>query len=584
LCVVAALAFLGLLFASSVFAQNFVIRRRRIVDLAARRGEILEKIRGFGTPTMRPVRLLSPGVVAFTLTLTIGWSSAASAAVGGGPLARHHSVTHTPPPPVSHTPPCTAERSATGNVQVNCTRSDSPISANFQLDQSEPSVVAIRNKVVAAFNDGYETLLNPRSLLGYSVSHDGGVRWIDQGGVPSVPTVQPLSDPSLAVDDQGNVWLAAIATDRTVFPPIYKLGLWEMPAGSDAFHLVSTPVIAPHPGFAFIPDKELLAIGRDAQGREHFYIAYTQYNGSLIQGPLVLLDSTDGVSWRATTVTETLCEPASPDATPVPDGATVYVFFHDLEHAACANDPHVDPTITSGRQEVIAVDVATASVKLRTTVAAIHAVGERVDLNCGGPQVIQTAPGLEGRNISAGAVTLGPDGVLYELWPDRPRGLGGGFDNATRIFLSYSRDQGRTWSAPHVISGPLSNTHMADRFQPALTSDAQGLHAIWYERVAASSGGPDLIRTDRADLTLASATTVPSLVDGGERALSTTPWEFLPASETGCYAGDYNQVFSNGVKAFATWTDLRNSAPTAQGGTAPESDVFSDSWVVRGGS
>jgi len=119
---------------------------------------------------------------------------------------------------------------------------------------------------------------------------------------------------------------------------------------------------------------------------------------------------------------------------------------------------------------------------------------------------------------------------------------------------------------------------MADRFQPALTSDAHGLHAIWYERVADPGGGPDLVRTDRADLSLAGATTPPALLDGGERPLSTVPWEFLP---TTCVAGDYNQLFSNGVTVVATWTDLRNTAPTVEGGVAHEFDIFSDHWIVR---
>ncbi len=49
---------------------------------------------------------------------------------------------------------CPAERSPTGNVQVNClAEEDTPLVRNRQLDQSEPSVAAVDNKVVVAFND-----------------------------------------------------------------------------------------------------------------------------------------------------------------------------------------------------------------------------------------------------------------------------------------------------------------------------------------------------------------------------------------------------------------------------------------------
>jgi hypothetical protein len=196
---------------------------------------------------------------------------------------------------------------------------------------------------------------------------------------------------------------------------------------------------------------------------------------------------------------------------------------------------------------------------------------------CSGAQVIKTAPDLYGRSFPVPTPTLGPDGVLYVAWADRPRGLGGGFGNAARVYLSYSRDAGRSWSKPQVISGPLSATHMADRFDPALTSDTHGLHAIWYQRIASARGGPDLIRTDRADLTLASARSGPAPIGRGEQRLSTVPWQYLANK---CYEGDYIGVFTNGAEAFAAWTDLRNIAPSVTGGLAHDADVFSDHWRV----
>lgn len=464
--------------------------------------------------------------------------------------------------------PCRAEPSFTGNVLVNCRRSD----GGSPLDQSEPSVIAYRNKVIAAFNDttadGFD--------IGYSVSHDSGETWVDMGNPPRSPDVQPLADPSLAVDDSGNVWLSLLANDTSDF---VKLALYEMPAGSDTFRFVSFSAVGSAPTFAFAPDKDLLAIARDGEGRRHFYVAYTQYQGSAgaIQGPIALADSTDGTHWRHTTLTESLCQPHTPGAAPVAAGNRVYVFFNDIDQAACAHDPDVDPDLTSGREEVVIFDAKTASVVRRTVIAAIKGNGERTEPECSGQQVIAAAPDREGRNSSLPAPTLGPDGVLYDEWSDRPAGLGGGFDNATRIYLSYSRDGGRAWSAPREISGALSPNYMADRLQPALTSDWHGLHAIWYERVPDPRGGPDLFRTDRADLTLAGR--FGPALRHAEQPLSTVPWGFLTKDEVGCYAGDYIQVASNGVRAFAVWGDLRNTVQTDDG-VAHDPDVFSDSWLV----
>ncbi|MFE2285522.1 sialidase family protein [Streptomyces sp. NPDC059443] len=438
-------------------------------------------------------------------------------------------------------------------------------------------MVADRNKVVSAFNeenaDGFD--------IGYSVSHNGGRTWVDMGNPPRSPDVQPFADPRLAIDPAGNIWLTVLAKDVS---DVVKIALYEMPAGSDTFHLVSLPAVASAPGFQFQPDRGRLTIARDGDGRTHFYLTYHQYQGSpgAIQGPVVLADSTDATHWRHTTLTEPdLCEPSAPAAAPVTKGNKLYVFFHDIDKAACTHDPDADPTVTSGREEMVTVDVKTAGVLHRTVIAPIHGVGERVDADCGGQQVIATAPDLAARNASASDPTLGPDGVLYVVWPDRPGGLGGGFGNATRIYLSYSRDGGVSWAAPKVISGPLSATHMADRFQPALTSDAHGLHTIWYERVPDPAGGPDLIRTDKADLTLAGPQTGP-VVRNREQPLSTVPWQFLPEAQTGCYAGDYIQVASNGVKVFATWGDLRNTVEAADGTVTHDSDVFSDSWLAKG--
>jgi len=81
--------------------------------------------------------------------------------------------------------------------------------------------------------------------------------------------------------------------------------------------------------------------------------------------------------------------------------------------------------------------------------------------------------------------------------------------------------RGRTWSGPQVISGPLSSTVMEDRFQPWLTVDGAGLHAMWCERIADPNGGPDFISADKADLSLAIRHRAPAPINGGEAAMST---------------------------------------------------------------
>jgi len=470
--------------------------------------------------------------------------------------------------------PCPAGPSATGNVQVTCLAEDD---GSPQNTQSETSVVAVGNKVVVGFNDSLVCCVPAINFSGYSVSNDGGRSFTDMGDLPWSGDVQPIGDPSLATDDQGNIYYASLAYQGHFTKS--QIALYEMPAGTNTFRLLSVPVDVGNAN-TFFADKELLSIGRDAQGKRHFYITWTFYAHSFVQGPVMLSDSTDGVHWRTTQLSAPdTCAPTTPGSHPVPAGGTLYVTWEQFDIAACTTDPHV----TSGTQFTTAVDVASATVTRVTTVARVQGAGDLLR-PCGFAdlEVIETAPGLDSREFEAPSSTLDANGTLYLAWNDRPAGPGGGFANATRTFLSYSTDGAKTFSPPQVISGPLSTEFMNDRYQPAVVTDSSGLHAMWYERVQNPSGGPDLLRTDKEDLTLATPTAAP--VGSGETPLSTVPF---PINQTNpnqdpviaaCYMGDYNQIASNGSRRFVSWGDNRNVVTTAAGVTESQPDVFLQSY------
>jgi hypothetical protein len=71
-------------------------------------------------------------------------------------------------------------------------------------------------------------------------------------------------------------------------------------------------------------------------------------------------------------------------------------------------------------------------------------------------------------------------GRLYAAWPDARYG------NRTQILLSYSSDQGRTWTQPSVVSDDSkahnANDH-ADNFMPKLAVNRDGVVGLlWYDR------------------------------------------------------------------------------------------------------
>jgi hypothetical protein len=218
-----------------------------------------------------------------------------------------------------------------------------------------------------------------------------------------------------------------------------------------------------------------------------------------------------------------------------------------------------------------------------TTIAPINGSGDKI-VACNSPadlrEVIETQPGHDARNFEMPSTTIDPKGFLYAVWNDRPNGVGGGNANATRIFLSFSRDRNTTWSPAVQISASPSKKTMNDRFQPWITADASGLHAMWYERAPAEP--VDLIQANKEDLSLATATSAPSAT--GEVTLSTVPFPIVQTNPqqdpiiSFCYMGDYNNIASNGTTRFVTWGDNRNVVTTSAGVTENQPDVFLQSY------
>ena len=462
---------------------------------------------------------------------------------------------------------CAAEPSGTSDAQVNCRAEDDGSPLNTQ---SETSVAASGSKVVVGYNDSLVCCLPAINLTGYSVSSDGGATFTDMGDLPAVPGTLPIGDPSVASDDAGNFYFATLALNSVGIGTHSEIAFYKMPAGSNRFQFVSTAVDVGSDEL-FFADKEYLAVGRDATAHLHFYISWTSFSRGPAS-PIMLTDSTDGTHWRTTMVSaQNACAQAS---TPLPAGGKVFVSWFQQTPEACVN-----PRVTTANEMMGTLDVASGTVDRTTSVAAIKGNGDKI-VACNNPsdlrEVIETAAGHDIRNFEIPVITRDANGVLYTAWNDRPGGPGGPNSNATRIFLSFSRDNNVTWSTPQVISGAVATDHMSDRFQPWLAADASGLHAMWYERVRGAT--EDVLRTDKEDLTLATPTLAP--IPGAETQISSVAFPVIQTNPNqdpiiaNCYMGDYNNIISNGSTRFVTWGDNRNVVTTALGITEHQPDVF----------
>ena len=230
-------------------------------------------------------------------------------------------------------------------------------------------MAAFGPKVVVGFNDSLVCCLPALNFTGYAVSNDGGATFTDMGDPPFDVTVQPLGDPSVAVDDRGDFYFASLAFNSAGLGAHSLLAFYTMPAGPTTFQLTSVPVAV---GSAFIAfaDKEYLAVGRDGDGKTHFYITWTSFTTN-VPSPIMLTDATDGVNWRTTM--SSAANACAQGATPVPAGGTLYVSWEQSVPAAST-----DVTHTSANAMMATVDVARGTVQRITAIAPINGSGDGV--------------------------------------------------------------------------------------------------------------------------------------------------------------------------------------------------------------
>src|SRR6266849_4954384 len=242
---------------------------------------------------------------------------------------------------------CAAEKSASGNVQVNCLAEDD---GSPQNTQSETSVAAFGDKVVVGYNDSLVCCIPALNLTGYSVYTDAGKTFTDMGDLPWKPSVQPIGDPAVAQDASGNFYFASLALGSDGRGAHSLISFYKMPVGTNTFQLVSVPVDVGS-GINFFADKEYLAVAPDGSGHLHFYITWTFFSRSP-QSPIMLTDSTDGVNWRTTMVSGALACAQGSNPVPLSGTNTVYVSWFESVPEGCT-----DFTITAGNERMATVDL-----------------------------------------------------------------------------------------------------------------------------------------------------------------------------------------------------------------------------------
>jgi len=178
------------------------------------------------------------------------------------------------------------------NVMVNNPTGDSPVAG-----QSETSVAAFGDIVVAAWNDG-QGFAAGGDLQGWGTSSDGGLTWIDRGNPPhpaGVSNFEWFSDPLVTVNEKTGAFYYSALCDFSTSQGS-RAGIAVAKGRWDGTTIAwGNPVIVQQGPFLLseLSDKEWM-VADSVSGR--VYLSYTQFQSGLSRIMITSADS-NAVNW-----------------------------------------------------------------------------------------------------------------------------------------------------------------------------------------------------------------------------------------------------------------------------------------------
>ena len=355
------------------------------------------------------------------------------------------------------------------NVRVNDPARDRH--QQDQTTQSETSIAVAGRNVAVGYNDSQQSLLfttQGTSLSGYSYSRDGGRTFTDGGPLPNQPGYVNFGDPWLTSDRAGRMYYATL-----VGTPNFNLGV-SVARSTTGGRSWSAPVqVSPGdpPIEFYIGDKPAMTAGRDLSrpGRDVLYLAWDDFFfgfQDILTGLPVARSSDGGRTWTVTyAARHSLLEGCSftqyLGAQPIVDPATGTLYV------AAERFQVDDPQCQGG-------ELVTSQVIFKSTDGG-RSFGPGVKL-------ADITPAGTTETVAGPAILLGPGkamrtaefpvlafhrNALYVAWNEARGGH-------SHLRLARSINQGASWNLRWLTGGD------ADEAQPALSSDREGLHVLFY--------------------------------------------------------------------------------------------------------
>lgn len=365
----------------------------------------------------------------------------------------------------------------------------------------EPSAVGDGNTVVAVYQIG-RFIDGGAAAIGWATSTDGGATW--RRGVLSDAGTNRISDPVVARDAVGGMWLAAVLV---ILPAETQILIYRSTNGIDWGEPVVAATQVPAGRARVGLDKEWLACDNrpSSSHRGACYLAYTDIAAGRI-GVRTSLDA--GATWGAAVATGPQGGEGPVGAIPaVAPNGTLVVVYATTDLGAIEGVSSLDGGATFGPPARI------------TTLANRSSLLRAPPL----PSVAETTGGV------------------IALWPDCSAHPG---CTSNDISISESGD-GRTWSAPRVVASG------GDYLTPTIGASGDAVAVLSYVRLDlfCCRLGVRLFRSSDGGVTWGP----PTRLDARPMQI---PWLARSVVQEGTvgFLGDYQAVAFSGTRAVPVFT------------------------------
>ena len=402
------------------------------------------------------------------------------------------------------------------DVQVN----DRTGESGTATTQSETSLALNENTgtLCSGFNDGYGGVVAGTGYTGFSSSTDGGLTFVDHGGLGS----SSFGDPSIIWrKNDGKFYIGTIHASG--------MGFWRSDDDCTTFTFVGNP----HLGGG--DDKELFAVDNNVSSPFYgrIYMAWTDFNAG---ARIYAIHSDNGTTWSSPVALSTSgvsVQGAWPVVAPNGDVYVGWVRWNPYPTGPI--DIEIVRSTNGGVSFTPVTNPLTGGVNPRDNTATSA---------CG-------RPALNGniRYLPSPQLTVSPNGDLHVAYVRDPDGNGTG--DVINTYYRRSTDDGATWG-PEIQTNDDGTT--TDQFFPTLSSGPTGrLVSTWYDR-----------RLDTANNYLfdyymrvsndGGTTWLPS-----QRVSDVSSPVYNDPNLATCYHGDYDQQTQDAASVYIQWSDDRNT-------------------------